>query len=187
MDVIDWQPFPKITRWSKGSVIISEKLDGTNASIVIDGTGTKIWAAKRTSILVPGTDNFGFRAWVESHAEELLKLGPGTHFGEWYGAGIQRGYGLTEKRFALFNSFRWQNERPACCDVVPVMGMVSMDDAPLAIATALHTLQERGSIMVPGFMKPEGIVAYVESSGTMYKKLLENDNLHKGEVAKNGG
>lgn len=39
--------------------------------------------------------------------KELLKLGKGYHYGEWWGKGIQRGYGLEEKRFSLFNVSRW--------------------------------------------------------------------------------
>ena len=46
-------------------------------------------------------DNFGFGKWVKANAESLIQLEEGRHFGEWYGKGIQRGYGLDEKRFAL--------------------------------------------------------------------------------------
>ena len=49
---------------------------------------------------------FGFARWVETNRERLITLlGPGLHFGEWWGSGIQRGYGLTkgDKRFSLFN------------------------------------------------------------------------------------
>jgi hypothetical protein len=180
MEVIDWTPFPKIPRWSKGGVIISEKIDGTNASVIVSGDGTKVYAAKRTSVMHQG-DNFGFRAWVEANAAELLKLGPGTHFGEWYGQGIQRGYGLTEKRFALFNSFRWSDERrPACCGVVPVMAKCSMREASAAIDAAMASLALNGSLIVPGFMKPEGIVIFSEASGTYFKMTFDGDG-HKGE------
>lgn len=180
MDVIDWEPMPKIPRWSKGGVIISEKIDGTNASVIVSNDGTKVYAAKRTSVMHQG-DNFGFRAWVEANASELVKLGPGVHFGEWYGAGIQRGYGLTEKRFALFNSFRWAENRPACCGVVPVLAKTSMMEAPAAIAMAMERLSKEGSLMVPGWMKPEGIVIFSEASGTYFKMTFDGDG-HKGEV-----
>ncbi len=34
---------------------------------------------------------------------------PATYFGEWWGSGVQRGYGLQkgDKRFSLFNVSRW--------------------------------------------------------------------------------
>lgn len=180
MDVIKWEPFPKIPRWSKGGVVLTEKVDGTNACVIVSDDGTKVFAAKRTSVMHEG-DNFGFRAWVEKNALELIKLGPGNHFGEWYGHGIQRGYGLTEKRFALFNSFRWADGkgRPECCDVVPVLGVTSMAEANSSIDAAMDRLAREGSLMVPGFMKPEGVCIYVESSGTYYKKTFDGDG-HKG-------
>jgi hypothetical protein len=77
----------------------------------------------RSRWITPDDDNFGFAAWVEANRDELLTLGPGRHFGEWWGSGIQRGYGLPkgEKRFSLFNVSRWGESRPACCHVVPVL------------------------------------------------------------------
>ncbi len=68
-------------------------------------------------------DNHGFAKWVQANAEELIKLGEGRYFGEWYGKGIQRGYGLEEKKFALFNVKKWDNDevRPKCCEVVPIL------------------------------------------------------------------
>lgn len=106
-----------------------------------------------------------------------------THFGEWYGAGILRGYGLTEKRFALFNSFRWADGsgRPACCGVVPVLAKTSMMEAPTAIKAAMERLEKEGSLIVPGFMKPEGIVIFSEASGTYFKMTFDGDG-HKGEL-----
>ncbi|MDE2467212.1 MAG: RNA ligase family protein, partial [Bradyrhizobium sp.] len=129
---------------------MTEKIDGTNAQIawfelqseeaveaaaadplclkVVSGqydgeSPMALYAGSRNRWLLPGKqDNFGFAAWVFANSAELLKLGPGRHFGEWYGAGIQRGYGLTEKRFALFNTARWlADDRATCCDVVPIL------------------------------------------------------------------
>ena len=41
------------------------------------------------------------------HRLSMTFLVPGRHFGEWWGSGIQRGYGLDEKTFSLFNAYRW--------------------------------------------------------------------------------
>ena len=80
-------------------------------------------------------DNFNFAKWVKTNAQELLKLGVGNHYGEWYGQGIQRNYGLTHKRFALFNVSKWGDSdvRPACCDVVPVLSRVNGSELSEAV------------------------------------------------------
>ena len=69
-----------------------------------------------------GRDNYGFAAWATAHKDELIAgLGAGRHFGEWWGQGIQRKYGLAEKRWSLFNVSKWTEARPACCHVVPTL------------------------------------------------------------------
>ena len=66
--------------------VISEKIDGINAQILITESGG-IFAGSRTRWITPEDDNFGFAAWVEENKEELIKLGVGRHFGEFYGRG----------------------------------------------------------------------------------------------------
>lgn len=39
-----FQPFPKIARWSR-EVIITEKIDGTNASVIVSDDGKELCAA----------------------------------------------------------------------------------------------------------------------------------------------
>ena len=99
--------FPKISRLSR-ECVITEKLDGTNASITITEDG-QFLTGSRTRWITPEDDNYGFSKWAHEHKEELLGLGVGTHFGEWWGGGIQRNYGLPkdDKRFWLFNTIRW--------------------------------------------------------------------------------
>src|SRR5690606_13561404 len=106
--------FPKIPRLNR-NIIVTEKIDGTNASIFIGEDG-EFLVGSRTRWITPEKDNFGFAAWAHENRDELMKLGPGHHFGEWWGRGIQRGYGLNERRFSLFNTSRWTPETlPACC------------------------------------------------------------------------
>lgn len=171
----DFVPFQKIPRLKRGCVI-TEKIDGTNAQIAIDADGN-VRAGSRKRWITPGDDNFGFASWVEAHEDELRELGEGRHYGEWWGSGIQRRYGLEERRFSLFNSSRWAEERPACCDVVPVLyaGEFSTD----AVDATLENLHKTGSIAAPGFDKPEGIIVYMPAAGNFYKVLLENDELPK--------
>ncbi len=103
-----FMPFPKIGRLSR-ECIITEKIDGTNAQVNVCEDGT-VMAGSRNRYLTRESDNFGFAAWVEEHQESLRRLGPGRHFGEWWGRGIQRGYELSERRFSLFNVHRWDRE-----------------------------------------------------------------------------
>lgn len=117
-----------------------------------------------------------------AHKEELLKLGPGTHYGEWWGLGIQRNYGLKEKRFSLFNTAKWSDDtvRPVCCGVVPVLYEGVFDSG--AILTAVLNLSSEGSKATPGFMKPEGIVIWHEAARIYFKKTIEKDEAPKGKV-----
>src|SRR5437762_12956973 len=107
----EFREFPKMARLSR-ECILTEKIDGTNGQIFITDAG-EFLVGSRSRWLTKETDNFGFHKWATEHREDLMKLGPGRHFGEWWGAGIQRGYGLQkgEKRFSLFNCQRWMDHR----------------------------------------------------------------------------
>lgn len=166
--------FQKLTRLSKGT-LITEKIDGTNAQVLVTSEGLVV-AGSRNRYLTVEDDNFGFARWVKDNEEELRKLGPGRHFGEWWGLGVQRGYGLKEKRFSLFNTGRWSNERPACCHVVPLL--YAGEFTSEAVEKALADLAQRGSVASPGFMNPEGVVVF--AGGSLFKKTLGGDG-HKGQ------
>jgi hypothetical protein len=175
--------FPSIPRLLR-DCIVTEKIDGTNASVWIGDDGT-VRAGSRSRWITPADDNFGFAAWVAAHADELRDgLGAGHHYGEWYGAGIQRKYGLAEKRFALFNVSRWETDRPACCDVVPVLYRGPFDTA--AVRDCLATLAASGSRIAPGFMQPEGIVVFHVAAGALYKVTLDKNDGHKSERVRGG-
>lgn len=190
---VEFQEFPKMARLSR-ECIISEKLDGTNAAvrIVLVGSagfedpnivfrkdGWCVYAQSRTRFITPAADNFGFAAWVAEHGEELIQLGEGIHFGEWWGKGIQRGYDLQERRFSLFNSSRWSESRPACCHVVPVLyrGIFST----VAVDEAIGELRAKGSLAAPGYMNPEGIVVFHTAGNVGFKKTLVKDEEPKGK------
>jgi hypothetical protein len=186
-------PFPKLPRLSR-EVYITEKIDGANASVYIDDDGN-IAAGSRTRWITPEDDNYGFAAWVRDHADELRELGPGHHFGEWWGRGIQRNYGLNERRFSLFNVGSWHQQgevarliqtsdprivketttAPACCHVVPILWRGIFDTR--AVEIAMEELAGMGSVAEPGFMRPEGVVIYHVAAGVGFKKTY-NDN-HK--------
>lgn len=127
-------------------------------------------------------DNFQFAKWVVANAEELIKLGEGRHYGEYYGKGIQRNYGLDEKRFALFNVKKWEDPevRPKCCEVVPVL--FKGDFNTEYINKNLEALKRNGSLIASGFMNPEGIIIYHTASGILFKKTILNDEKPKEQV-----
>ena len=202
---MEFQEFPKISRLAR-DIIVTEKIDGTNASVIIEdasliadwsGSAATPWlkrvttdlgdfgiaAGSRTRYITVHSDNFGWANWVAANAEELVKLGPGRHFGEWWGSGIQRGYGLQngEKRFSLFNVGKWADDalRPACCSVVPTLftGPFSMR----VIDSLLAKLELTGSVAAPGFMKPEGVVVFHTAGGQLFKKTIERDEEPKSQ------
>ena len=178
----DFQYFAKIARLSR-IMTITEKIDGTNGQIFIGQDG-EFLVGSRSRWLTPEADNFGFARWANEHKDELLQLGPGRHFGEWWGAGIQRKYGQTEKHWSLFNTSIWledfDNEKPLCppcCRVVPVLYRGIFDTA--SITETLGRLTAHGSYAAP-FMDPEGVVIYHEAAGVMFKKTFKNDEGGKG-------
>jgi hypothetical protein len=177
--MIDFEEFPKISRYSR-EVIVTEKIDGTNAQILITEDGQYL-TGSRTRWITPEDDNYGFSRWANENKEELLKLGVGRHFGEWWGCGIQRNYGLKEKRFSLFNTTRWLDKEPgnlpSCCSVVPVLwkGLFDM----FMPNAQLLKLINNGSHAAPGFMKPEGIVIFHTVGNFGLKKTIEKDETPK--------
>lgn len=109
----EFKSFDKIARLNR-EVVVTEKIDGTNGCIYVSEDGGLI-AGSRSRWITPEDDNFGFARWVQDNAAELVRLGPGYHYGEWWGAGIGRRYDLNEKRFSLFNVGRWGDEQAAGC------------------------------------------------------------------------
>lgn len=174
-----FEPFQKIARLSR-EIVVTEKIDGTNAQIEITDDG-RVLAGSRNKYITPEDDNFGFAKWVAENEDELRKLGYGRHYGEWWGAGIQRRYGLSTKRFSLFNVHRWGESRPSCCDVVPVLYKGVFDQSE--INGALFRLKVGGSVAAPGFMDPEGVVIYHTAAGVLFKKTLDKDDEPKGKAA----
>ena len=176
---MEFQEFNKIARLSRACVV-TEKIDGTNGCITITEAGDFL-VGSRTRWITPEDDNYGFAKWAHANKEELMKLGVGQHFGEWWGLGIQRGYGQKEKKFSLFNTARWSDDtiRPACCHVVPVLFSGVFDTAMISVV--LKELIESGSVAAPGFMKPEGIIIWHEAARMYFKKTIEKDDEYKGK------
>lgn len=195
--------YPKVPRLNRESVI-TEKIDGTNAQILITPEG-RIYTGSRGRWISPQNDNHGFSRWVEDHHEEIKLLGPGRHFGEWWGSGINRGYGLRNgvKRLSLFNTERWcvygdvprvipsldptapvrvQQVLPPCVGLVPILwrGLFCTED----IKNVLTELRLHGSVAAPGFDNPEGIVVFHTAANHGFKVTLDKDGQPKGLPAR---
>lgn len=203
MEFIAYPKTPRLFR----DIVITEKIDGTNAGVQIqrvddtylgdadlvalssdDGTDAlyTVVAQSRKRLIRVGDDNFGFAAWVRANSVSLVQvLGEGVHFGEWWGSGIQSGYGLDkgEKRFSLFNVRRWKD---ADLSSVPGLGVVPvLYEGPFmqeVIMSCVDDLRQQGSVAAR-FMKAEGVIVFHTASGQVYKVLCENDEIPKGLVA----
>jgi hypothetical protein len=164
---LEFRKFPKVPRLNALTMCITEKLDGTNACVRVDEHG-RVSAQSRNRVITPAADNYGFAGWVLRNEDDLRNLGEGYHFGEWWGLGIQRGYGLKEKRFSLFNVRLWNDEiKPACCHVVPVLYEGAFE--PEMIRHEADLLRFVGSVAAPGWIPVEGVMIYVPELGTYIK------------------
>lgn len=193
---MEFQPWPKIARWNR-EILVTEKIDGSNAQVRFTPVTTPVDEAHAVDVfngavgpvalhvgsrkrwLQPGkqTDNFGFAAWCAEHRDELYALlGDGGHYGEWYGVGIQRGYGLHERRLALFNTRLTLED----CTIPNVDIVPTIHEGPVVDPNQfIDALQAQGSILVPG-APAEGIVVYHKAAGTGFKILCEGDDIPKG-------
>jgi len=203
----DYPAFGKIPRLHR-EVVLTEKIDGTNGLISIqavdgdlppfeEGTtytiaGTHgafvVRAGSRNRWLSPtkSQDNHGFAAWVADNAGSLaIDLGPGLHYGEWWGKGIGKRYSdvVAGKYFSLFNVSRWEGQifDTPHLRVVPVLDRVPAQELNLAVKVALANLRAVGSKAAKGCMKPEGIIVFHTASNGLFKVTLEKDEEYKGK------
>jgi hypothetical protein len=182
----EFAKWPSIQRLSSEICWITEKIDGTNGVIYVpESPDNPILAGSRERWLtsedgtppVKGGDNFGFAAWVHERSASLRTLGPGYHYGEFHGCGIQRKYDLNDKRWASFEYWRTDIAIEGVC-VVPVL--YTGEPTVGIIDETVAKLKASGSVLYPGFMKPEGVVVtFKEMRSAKFKRLCENDKIHK--------
>jgi hypothetical protein len=140
--VTEFIPWPKTRRLFR-EIVVTEKVDGTNAAIHVDAAGVAIAAQSRNRLITVDADNYGFARWVSTNADELgALLGPGVHFGEWWGRGIQRNYGLTERRFSLFNTAAHE-------DLNATVGSVRVGRVPVLYEGTFSEAEIRGCLTPP--------------------------------------
>jgi len=210
MSELVFESWPKIPRWAKDTVTVTEKIDGTNAAVIIlpyeegqpqplvrdgyadffrtfSGSEKYLFATQsRKRFIKPGkdTDNAGFAAWAWDNAEALIELlGYGKHYGEWWGRSIQRGYNLDHKKFSLFRP--WRYEHLALTDEV-----LGLDVVPtlytggwddLTVCKEIAKLEKEGSKAAPGFMRPEGLIIQSALTQSTYKAFTWDDGRPKSE------
>lgn len=174
----DFKSFGKIQNISKLYMSITQKLHGSNAQVYIyrdENDHLQLKTGSRSRWITPDDDNYGFAKFVYANKDEFIsKLGEGRHFGEYAGLGINSGEGLKEKHWFLFNWRRWKDiPLPPRVSCVPVLytGKMSLE----TIDETMDRLKENGSFLVPGYMKPEGIV--IEVGGEFYKKVFDKEDV----------
>lgn len=161
-----FKKWPKTQRLETLTFSATEKIDGTNVHILVEDNQV-VGVGSRNRWITPGktTDNYGFAEWVDLHKDALVRLGPGYHYGEWYGRGIGRGYGLQERRWALFQPGRYpdlaERQLPSNVEVVPTLGIRTGWDLEAQLQSWRALLQVQGSLAVPGYMQPEGLMLRV--------------------------
>ncbi len=171
----EFKAWEKIPRKSPFNVTITEKIDGTNACIIIQD-GEIIGVQSRKRLITSEDDNYGFAGWVERNNDELINLGDGYHYGEWAGLGIQKNpHNLPEKQFFLFNTFRWMSDnenhiRPDCCEVVPILYQGVMDGE--TVPKLLEELKATESSEV----HPEGLIVYYHAFRKYTKHTIKSPN-----------
>jgi len=189
---MEFKSFPEIKKLSSVKFSITQKIHGSNAQIMIvpldpeiaifrksnkdvgivelNGQYFDFRCGSRTRWIVPGDDNYGFAAFAYANKEAFVeKLGPGQHFGEWAGLGINSGEGLKEKFFILFDYWRYDPAiLPPQTVLVPVLYKGKFDLGQVKIA--MDDLKTNGSKLALGFMHPEGVV--VQIIGSRYKEVF---------------
>lgn len=169
---VEFKAWPKISRNVLGNVVITEKMDGTNACVIVEN-GEIVGVQSRNRMLNIGkeNDNYGFAQHVWDNKDKFIELGDGHHYGEWVGLGIQGNpHCFPDKRFYLFNTSRWGDHHlpPEGIYVVPVLyrGEYSSSIVDSIMNNLLTTSAASG-------YKPEGCVVYFPALDSMEKHTFE--------------
>ena len=169
---IEFEAWPKIPRDILGYVIITEKMDGTNACVVIeDGVIVGIQSRKRMLNVDKTEDNYGFAGYVMQNEEKFLALGEGKHYGEWAGVGIQKNpHELDAKYFYLFDVRRWGDHHvpPEGIRVVKILHQGEYSGAIVD-----NVMNELKDTSVSEGYKPEGIIVYFPTLNKREKYTFE--------------
>lgn len=173
----EFKKFPKIYRSEQGKVTITEKIDGTNAGIILSD-GVVVGCQSRNRILSLDNDHMGFCKWVEEWKGNLVDLYDWTRppteeyqyvYGEWAGPGIRKNrHGLAVKTFFVFNP-DLSSSTPNVYNT-PVLYSGTSDGG--MVQKTLQTLYDSGSTITPP-KKAEGVVCYWHNTGWLTKETFD--------------
>jgi hypothetical protein len=169
LEEVEFRPWPKIGRPKTNRITISEKMDGTNACIIIQD-GLIKGVQSRNRLITPENDNAGFANYVQTNRETLITLGDGYHYGEWCGPGIQKNpHNLEQKTLYLFNTFRPVETLPVGVKMVQILyeGPHSEEEINKAYTELWESALREG-------YTPEGIIVYSHAIRTHFKYTYAN-------------
>ena len=167
----EFRAWPKIPRPKNNTITISEKMDGTNACIIVKDSEV-VGVQSRNRMIRVGDDNMGFAHFVSQNLESISQLGEGYHYGEWVGPGIQKNpHNLKDKTLFLFDTFRPRESMPECIKLVPVLyqGPYSDYEINKAYSDLWVSAESEG-------YKPEGIIVYFNAIRQHVKHTYANQD-----------
>ena len=214
MSTANYPSFSSIERLENIYCIISEKIDGTNGLIEIQNkannsnTGSMIVKfGSRNRYISFSDDNAGFANFFRHYEKKFKNMAkeiiassynedsqtdeiptenyPLRIYGEWFGKGIQRGYGLKDKFFMPFSTFYAEKliEYQVPNIVKPNIMYTGKFSQEIA-DTCMQTLTN-GSLIIPEFKRPEGIVIHFPKYNFRLKQTFEGSkweqNIPKAE------
>jgi hypothetical protein len=142
----------------------------------------RVWVQNRQRIVTPDQhDVHGVASWARAHAAQLAEtLGPGIHFGEWWGYKICRGYGLGpgDRRFSLYNTARWgfiDGTQVPSLYTQPVLWEGNFLEGWATIRNEMDGLLNHGSVASPGYRHPAGVVLYHHSADVMMQHTFKTE------------
>lgn len=170
--------YPKTLRYENLRVVITEKIDGTNGLIEISPDGVRF--GSRNCYLNEHKDNYGFFNFFSQFENRIMESFSPEYdglvhiYGEWFGAGIQRTYGLKEKYFMPFSPY-WANTliEVGVPNIVPPYQFYAGKMDSVREEMAFQTLKEEGSQLVPGWKRPEGIIIHYLDNNLKIKRTLD--------------
>ena len=170
----EFKKWDKINRLKDNMITITEKINGTNACVIIEDG--KVVGCQSRNRLVKVGDHFGFPAWVEDNAEEIVSLGDGYHYGEWAGPGIQKNlHKLEKKTFFLFRPEYML--MPGCISVVPILYQGPYSEAEIKRIMFVLKPYDAGAqvdALSGKYVYAEGIVVYFHDMRQSMKLTFEN-------------
>lgn len=193
MSTANYNSFPSIERLENIYCIISEKIDGTNGLIEINETNVRF--GSRNRYISFSDDNAGFANFFKDYEARFKDAAkdittdesyPLRIYGEWFGRGIQRGYGLKDKFFMPFSFFYGEKliEYQVPNVIAPNImytGKFSME----VVSACMQQLKLNGSGIVKGYKQPEGIVIFFPKYNFRLKETFDGakwkDALPKSE------